>query len=437
MSTWSRDFLGKKHRELLGVSVKDADAAKTTFEEIDDGKMLEIWEKAIPDDPMLLRTPLAPGGMVERLGAAWKAKFGKRAKIPQDLIAAAKKDLEISRDLGKLVPAFAGGADDAEFLQDSKKPLHDRSNEGLCDGTSEDWLKLTAWLFLARPVGCTIRAGIANVIAKAASHLDDKKFVWALDSKWLDSDDKKAVASQQGILEVVGGKDGKMRADDGEQAIGGRDDGTLIVSAYKNRTYAGFRPATADSKSRKKLEQLVKVMHDPDDYGPDRDPLDSLKRIDVLMSEGFRAFADRVKDTPVSEGGFEANPLQSVPKLVDKVAKELGVSRDAAVLYLQTLALAEPTQLRVCAWNGWKPRQYKDAGTELVKKKLLVEGKRERAGRTWFIKGGYSKGSGKNLPMEDWKQPFYGTIDRHVPVEPCHLLFARAWKRVEDGDKPT
>ncbi|MBA2543548.1 MAG: hypothetical protein H0V17_28160, partial [Deltaproteobacteria bacterium] len=155
-----------------------------------------------------------------------------------------------------------------------------------------------------------------------------------------------------------------------------------------------------------------------------------------LTSDAFKAFAERVKDSPVSEGGYEANPLQSVPKLVDKVAKELGVSKEAAALYLQTLALAEPTQLRVCQWNGWKPKQYKDVSTELVKKKLLVEGKRERAGRTLFIKGGYSKGAGKNLPMEEWKQPFYATLERHVPSEPCHLLFARAWKRVEDGDKP-
>jgi hypothetical protein len=38
--------------------------------------------------------------------------------------------------------------------------------------------------------------------------------------------------------------------------------------------------------------------------------------------------------------------------------------------------------------------------------------------------------------MEEWKKPFYSTIDRQIPTEPAHLLFARAWKRVEDGDKP-
>ena len=31
-----------------------------------------------------------------------------------------------------------------------------------------------------------------------------------------------------------------------------------------------------------------------------------------------------------------------------------------------------------------------------------------------------------------WSYP----LARHLPVEPAHLLFARAWKRIEDGDTP-
>jgi len=38
--------------------------------------------------------------------------------------------------------------------------------------------------------------------------------------------------------------------------------------------------------------------------------------------------------------------------------------------------------------------------------------------------------------MEEWKAPFYEAFSRNFPAEPCHLLFARAWKRIEDGDKP-
>ncbi|MBA3464511.1 MAG: hypothetical protein H0T46_31560, partial [Deltaproteobacteria bacterium] len=56
--------------------------------------------------------------------------------------------------------------------------------------------------------------------------------------------------------------------------------------------------------------------------------------------------------------------------------------------------------------------------------------------RSMFLKGGYTKGDRINLPTEEWKLPFYAGLWRHVPAEPCHALFARAWKRIEDGDLP-
>jgi hypothetical protein len=380
--------------------------------------------------------------MVERLGAVWKSKFGKRAKIPQDLISAAKKDLDL-RDLGKLLPAFAGGADDAKFLQPDRRPLDELNGWGddaLNSNNAEDVITMLAWLFLHRPVGCPIRAGIPDVVGKIREVFADPKLLWPLDSFWINTDDKKDVAKRDATLEAVGGKNVELPKDsDGDVCTGARDDGNVIVASYGARTYAAFRPAKLD-KNRKRIEQIAKVLtaaQDPEDVDGNGDPnLEILARVTLMMSDELNAFAERVGETPVAEGGYEANPLQSVPKLVDKVAKELGVSKEAAALYLQTLALPEPTQQRVCLWNGWKPKQYKDASAELVKKKVLVEGKRERAGRTLFIKGGYSKGDGKNLPMEEWKAPFYGAIRRHLPTEPAHLLFARAWKRVEDGDKP-
>jgi hypothetical protein len=437
VNNWGKDFLGKKRREILGLKLAEADAARTTFKELDDDKLLALVERAVPEDPLLLRTPLAPGGFAERLGDAWKAKFGKRTKIPQELIAGAKKDLALSDELGKLLPAFAGAADEAWFLRPDLRPLHDLTgwgDEGLNGSVGGELATLLAWLFLARPVGCPIRAGIPAVIEKLRAVLDDPRLIWPLESQYIDDDDKQDVALQQRVLEAVGGKPvDDLPADDDEPCIGARDDGTCIVAAYKRHVYAGFRPGKLDARSRKKVEQLAKLLGQRDD---DDDPLAQLNQLELLRSPELAAFADRVTDTPVPAGGYEANPLVSVPKLVAKVAKALGISDDAAALYLQTLALAEPTQARVTAWNGWKPKQYTAAAAELAKQKLVTEGKRERAGRSIFLKGGYSKGTGKNLPMEEWKQPFYTALPRHLPAEPCHLLFARAWKRVEDGDKP-
>nr|MBA2538629.1 hypothetical protein [Deltaproteobacteria bacterium] len=287
MSTWSKDFLGKKHRELLGgLKVNDVAAAKTTFEEVNEDKMFELFEKAVPDDPALLLTPLAPGGMVERLGAVWKSKFGKRAKIPQDLIAAAKKDLDL-RDLGKLLPAFAGAADDAPFLKPDRRPLHDLSGwskEALTDNSVDDVVTLLAWLFVSRPIGCSIRAGITSVIEKITEVFEDDKLLWPFGSVWFDEEDKKEVARRDGILDAVGGKPIDLPKDDDQACTGARDDGAVIVAAYGRRVYAAFRPAKLD-KARKKIEQIAKLMTaaDSDEAASPQDPnLQILARVGLL-----------------------------------------------------------------------------------------------------------------------------------------------------------
>jgi len=214
-----------------------------------------------------------------------------------------------------------------------------------------------------------------------------------------------------------------------------RDDGALVAAIEQYNVLGGFRTAKLDGAARKRVETLAKALWTKEDQATAiRSRTSSSPHCCGLPAS--RPSASAAAETPVPEGSYEANPATSVPKLVAKVAKAEGLSAAAAALYLQTLALAEPTQASVCRWNAWTPKQYKAAAAELVKKKLVVEGKRERAGRTIFVKGGYTKGDGKDLPMEEWKLPFYDVLDRHVPGEPAHLLFARAWKRIEDGDRP-
>ncbi len=73
--------------------------------------------------------------------------------------------------------------------------------------------------------------------------------------------------------------------------------------------------------------------------------------------------------------------------LVRKVAEELGLDVDAAALYLQFLALPEPTDHNVRTWNHWSPARHRKAGTTLLGRKLVVHGSRTRAGRTLFLPG--------------------------------------------------
>ena len=63
-------------------------------------------------------------------------------------------------------------------------------------------------------------------------------------------------------------------------------------------------------------------------YGTDG----AVKQCALLLSDGYTALADRVRETPVPDGEWEANPLHAAPALVAEVRDALGLSEDAAVL---------------------------------------------------------------------------------------------------------
>ncbi|MFC8387187.1 hypothetical protein [Streptomyces sp. NPDC057238] len=83
--------------------------------------------------------------------------------------------------------------------------------------------------------------------------------------------------------------------------------------------------------------------------------IDLLTGAPAELRTTLRALADRSLTTPVPPGQYEANPLFSVPDLVDEVASALGVGRDAAALHLQPYALDRPADRTVRRWNGWTP----------------------------------------------------------------------------------
>lgn len=433
---YSKDFLGKHKREVVGLKLGEADAARTTFKSIDDDAFGALIERAAPDDPALLATPLAPGGFVERLGDAWRAKYGKRAKIAQDLVAQVKKELVVDDELADYLSAFAG-ADDAWFCKPDLRPLPElggwRSRDGLTPSVAKELFTLTSWLFHARAVGDPVRAGIPSVVAALRALVLDPRVVWKFDELYV-GDDAKGAKQADDLFALVGGREVELPKHGDDACAQARDDGAIVIARYGNMIVGGFRPAKYDGAAKQKIDLFARALWDPDS-GEMSGSLEC-DAARLLRGDGFAAFADRVRDTPVAPGGYECDPRASAAKLVAKVAKAHGLSADAAALYLQVLALPEPTERAVQTWNGWAAKQYKAVAAELVKKKLVVEGKRERAGRSIFIKGGYTKGAGKDLPIEEWKLPFHVGLDRHVPSEPAHLAFARAWKRVDDGDVP-
>ncbi|MFE6336942.1 hypothetical protein ACFVOK_27580 [Streptomyces sp. NPDC057798] len=136
--------------------------------------------------------------------------------------------------------------------------------------------------------------------------------------------------------------------------------------------------------------------------------------------------------------GPAQNPMVSVPDLVTEVAAAHGLSEDAAALYLQLLALPDPTDRNCARWTGWKPARLKKARAELAATDLVVEAKRPRAGRALFLPGGWRDLKSPALPVESWKEGLYPISERvrAVPHLPLPELFDRAWERARDGDAP-
>jgi hypothetical protein len=155
----------------------------------------------------------------------------------------------------------------------------------------------------------------------------------------------------------------------------------------------------------------------------------------------------RVTDTPVPRGGWEQNPVVSAPELVATVKKKKKVSEDAAALYLQMLTLLWPTPKNIQTWNDWTAARYKKAAAELAAEELVLEAKRERAQRGYFLPGGWEALKAPHPPMETWKVPLYANermengdpkprFERFFAFEAPHALFATAWARIEAGDPP-
>jgi hypothetical protein len=168
-----------------------------------------------------------------------------------------------------------------------------------------------------------------------------------------------------------------------------------------------------------------------------------------VLTEGLldELIADLDVVYPDSPGAVH-DPLNSAADLVTEVTSALSVGEDAARYFLQVLALAEPTDANVRAWNGWRKKDIDAAGGELVTAGVVVRAKRAKAARSVFLPGGWLEGrSGVHAarPMEVWKAPMYllwadTKVRPVIPGLPPHMpaaaLFRRAWERYSDGDVP-
>jgi hypothetical protein len=292
---------------------------------------------------------------------------------------------------------------------------------------------LVPWAFGALPVGDPLRANIPRLVAAVRARLASPGYAISAGQWWPDDESRKV----RTLMDAVGGT--VTTSGEGDELVTRHDTGAVVVVRAEGSIKVAIRPAKMDTTAWQLVDMLHGGLGEPD-YDDGTGPLRA------LAAEGWSAFADRVAKTPVPAGAWEQDPAASAPELVAEVAEAKKLSADAARLYLQTLALHQPTKKNVQRWNGWSSKAYDAAAAELVDAKLLLVAKRARAGRDHFLPGPWLDRKSPDLPMERWKLALYGGVEQKsavrfpfdvvVPIEPFHGLFGKAWARVKKGDAP-
>ncbi|WP_295804336.1 hypothetical protein [uncultured Corynebacterium sp.] len=165
----------------------------------------------------------------------------------------------------------------------------------------------------------------------------------------------------------------------------------------------------------------------------------------LLLQGSLSAYAKWLREPGE---GDPHDPRAVVPELVEQVASALHVSENAAVYYLQLLAWPDPTDANVRRWNEWKKADITNAGAELIDAGVVVEAKRSRAKRKYFLPGGWTEGQPPHLPIETWKTEPFGIfklgarskaeplLNVSVAPLPPTEWFTACWERSQGEDAP-
>ncbi|WP_240926434.1 hypothetical protein [Streptomyces sp. JB150] len=272
------------------------------------------------------------------------------------------------------------------------------------------------------PYGHPLRAALPGALTALRRRVADPGLLLDLDLAWTEKGTSAAVELRKAYgMPAAGGADAR-----GLTAVG---EALVLRPWYGEHEAVLVRTGALTSADDPVFGLVEGLMGPAQGHG--------MRALRTILSEDLtRAVA---AGTDAREAtGYAQDPAVSVPGLVAEVARAHGVGEDAAALYLQLLALPDPTDRNCARWTGWKPARMKKARTELAASALVVEAKRARAGRTLFLPCGWLDLKSPALPVEVWKQGLYpvGTHARAVPLIPVPELFQRAWDRVRAGDAP-
>ena len=421
-----RDFLTPETRKTLGVKTTDAVMARNELRRLDSGVLKSVLAALLPSDPARLWTE---GPDVAAAAAVWNDKVGSRPAVPEWLLAETLRAVKCAWGPADSLPAVFDPAAAPELGTDLRwhvkgDRVHpvDGQARGFTAGTLTGFVPLAAWLAHRLPAGDPVRAKLPAALGAVRERLANPDLLLDLGS-YVSLPDFRALAGAP--------------AETGE---GWERYGAVIMATHDDQPAPALRVALLDAAGGDP--------HLPALRGDAQQPFPAELSLRLALDSRFAALLDDPGE-PIAGGRdkdgcwWPQDPSRSVPGLVTEVAKEHGLGDDAAALYLMLLTMPDPTDRNVARWTGWKPVRSKAARAELAATDLVVEAERARAGRSLFLPGGWAAMAAPLLPLEQWKLSMYELVSGQsaslgvgVPIEPVAGLYATAWQRVRDDDRP-
>ncbi|MER5555404.1 hypothetical protein ABT001_27680 [Streptomyces sp. NPDC002793] len=407
---------GAESLAVLGLKPRAFEAARARLDALPRDDRHALLRALLPADPAEL---WSTGPDVRAATDVWQERLTSLVLVPEEL------DLDLSGTTLRAVDLILNTGS-RTWLAHGTAVQDGTGRPGLRRVGARDAVSsaLTALRTLAYtlPYGHPLRAHLPVGLAALRESLAEPDLVLDLGLHWTESGGSlgSAVRAAHGLPESGGADaDGLVRA------------GTalLLVPGYGSNEKLLVRPAGLagpDDPAFGLVEGTV-GLHGTSD----------MSALRALLGEETEALASA--GAPDGSPHHPAqDPTRAVPDLVAEAAEALGLSADAAALYLMLLALPDPTDRNCVRWTEWKPARVKKARTELAATGLVVEAKRSRAGRTLFLPCGWLERGAPGLPLETWKERLYPVARsaRTLPHLPVPALFAAAWARVRDGDAP-
>ena len=412
---WDANFIATADRHLLGLSAAGAKAAKERFRGLAGWFRRKLIAAAVPADPADLWTS---GPDVAAVAEVWTAEYGQRSPVPDDVLADAAKLMNVQNPgehvAGVVNPDLTPWLTVDAEMTFTGTALEARHPEGFGRLSLDAVPQTLMWLAHRLPAGSPLRPRLAEALALARQRVAHPGY--AVELGWWVPLDKVCA-----LLDV------DPPTDESVYTYGG-----WLELTRSREGYCGLvvRPGLVGPADRDVLVAVVELSG----------RRDVVRMLDRLADDRLTALCAVPTPEGVDPAAYHQDPVVSVPALVAEVATRLGLTEDAAVLYLQLLALPDPTDANVARWTGWKPARLRQARAALAGTDLVLTAKRARAGRSLFLPGGWLALSAPHLPLEMWKAPMFeytaGQAGAIVPLEPVADLFARAWQRVLDGDAP-